>query len=167
MKMALIALVAILLLGGGGAGAYFFLMKPAEAAGGELGEHEKAEIEAHEKAVEEQGEGHGAPEVNFVELAPLVLPIIDENGVSQVVTIVIALEVPGTVEASSITKMSPKLKDAYIQDMYGVLNRKAIMNGGVIEVGKLKARLNRITQSILGEGQVNDVLLQVVQQRPI
>ena len=164
MKLVLIGLVALLLLGGGGAGAYFYFMKPAEAAGGEMAEHEKAQAEAHAKAEDEHGE---APGVNFVELAPLILPIIDDNGVSQVVSIVIAIEVPATIETSQIKKMTPRLNDAYIQDMYGVLNRKAVMNGGVIEVGKLKARLTKITKQILGEEQVNDVLLQVVQQRPI
>ncbi len=165
MKMAIIAIVAILLLGGGGGAAYFFFMKPAEASGGEMAEHEKAEAEAKAAA---EAEAHGEPEeLHFVDLAPLVLPIIDESGVSQVVTIVVAIEVPTGDDAAMVKKLKPKLKDAYIQDMYGVLNRKAITTGGVIEVGKLKARLTRITKGIIGEEQVNDVLLQVVQQRPI
>ncbi|MCP4932654.1 MAG: flagellar basal body-associated FliL family protein, partial [bacterium] len=53
------------------------------------------------------------------------------------------------------------------QDMYGVLNRHAALKGGVIQVSVIKARLNKISQEIMGEDVVYDVLLQVVQQKPI
>ncbi len=164
MKMVLIGLVALVVLGGGAAGAYFYFAKPAEAAGGELSEVEKAEAEAKAKAEEESAQKEA---VQFVEIDPLVLPILDGNGVSQVVSVVVVIEIPEGLETSAVKKMSPRLKDAYIQDMYGALNRKASMSGGVIEVQKLKARLTKITKKILGDETVNDVLLQVVQQRPI
>ena len=38
---------------------------------------------------------------------------------------------------------------------------------GIIQVGKLKKRLNKVSEKVLGEDVVHDVLLQVVQQRPI
>ena len=164
MKMIIMALAAVVVLGGGAAGAYFFFAAPAEAAGGELSEVEQAELDAKIKAEEEAAIKEN---VRFVDIDPLILPILDGNGVSQVVSVVIAIEIPGNQEVFEIQKMSPRLKDAYIQDMYGVLNRKASMSGGVIEVGQLKERLTKITKRILGEDKVNDVLLQVVQQRPI
>jgi len=160
MKMAMIALAALIVLGGGAAGAYFYLGKPAEAAGGPVDEAAKAEQAKKEAAVKEEN-------LKFVELTPMILPIIDENGVNQVVTIVLAVEVPDDAAADKVRKLSPRLKDAYIQDMYGVLNRKAALEGGVIEVGSLKERLNRVTQEVMGEDTVNDVLLQVVKQEQI
>ena len=103
----------------------------------------------------------------FVELEPLILPIIDNNGVNQTVSLVIALEAHDAAAASEIELMQPKLKDAYIQDMYGMLNKHAALKGGVIQIGMLKKRLSEISLKVMGEDKVDDVLLQVVQQRPI
>lgn len=167
MKLVLIGVAVLLLLGGGGAGAYFYFgSQSAEASAGEMAEHEAA-ADAHGKSEDSHGDGHGGGDVAFVEMSPMILPIIDEQGVSQVVTLVIVLEASDAAAAEELKLLEPRLKDAYIQDMYGVLNRKASMQGGVIRVDQLKARLNRVSTRVLGEGKVNDVLLQVVQQRPI
>ncbi len=65
----------------------------------------------------------------------------------------------------TIRKQMPRLIDAYIQDMYGVLNKRAALKGGVVQVGMVKERLNAITKRVLGDDMVEDVLLQVVSQR--
>ncbi len=165
MRMIIIAAVALLVLGGGAAGAYFYFSKPAEASAGEAGKEVAAN---HEKAKDEKKKGgHGAETAQFVELDPLVLPIIDNSGVTQTISLVIALEVSDQTKADEVKKMTPRLKDAYIQDMYGVLNKNAALKGGVLQVGAIKARLNKITADVLGADIVDEVLLQVVQQRPI
>ncbi|MCB1652334.1 MAG: flagellar basal body-associated FliL family protein [Alphaproteobacteria bacterium] len=165
MRKIIIAIVALLLLGGGGAGAYFYFMKPAEAS---ISEEEAGDHNEHaQKEDEKGGHGeHGAQGV-FVELDPLILPIVDNTGVSQVVSMVIAIEVEDAANEELIKHMAPKLKDAFIQDMYGALNKHAALKGGVIQTSVLKERLNKVSQEIMGEGVVQDVLLQVVQQRPI
>ncbi len=156
MKMVVMAGLAVLLLGGGAAGAYFFLNKPAEAALSEAG-HEQPVAAAVPVA---------APAV-FVELDPLILPIVDQNGVSQTVSLVVSVEVADEAAATRVKNLQPRLKDAFIQDMYGVLSRKNVMAGGVLEVGKLKARLNTVSDKVMGEETIKEVLLQVVQQRRI
>jgi len=168
MRMIIIGVVALLLLGGG-AGAYFYFMQPAEASAGDGAESGDGGHGEEAKKEDHGGDdGHGGGRgVQFVELDPLILPIIDNNGVNQVVSLVVALEVKDSWAAAKVEKMEPKLKDAYIQDMYGVLNEHAALKGGVIQVNKIKKRLNRITAEILGDDVVQDVLLQVVQQRPI
>jgi len=157
MKLIIMIIGALVVLAGGGAGAYFYFMQPAEASMAEGEEHEVAKKE----------EEHKDKHFEYVELDPLVLPIVDKSGVSQVVSMVIALEVMKSSDADEVRRISPKLKDAYIQDMYGMLNEHAALKGGVIQVGYIKNRLNKISHDILGEDRVNDVLLQVVQQRPI
>lgn len=164
MKMAIIGLLAVLVLGGGAAGAYFYFSKPAVASGGPVDEAAKA---AHDAKAAEAAEGAAAPKQEFVELHPLILPVIGENGVTQTVSLVVSLEVPDAATAEEVKRLSPRLQDAFIQDMYGALNRKDSMEKGVLRVAPLKARLNRVTKKVLGEGKVNDVLLQVVQQRKI
>lgn len=158
MKKIIVGLVALALLGGGGAGGYFYFMKPAEAA---LTDDAKS---SHKKA--DKKDDHSKT-YEFVELDPLILPIIDENGVNQVVSMVIAIEVADTYSANKVTALSPRLKDAFIQDMYGVLNKHAALKGGVIQVNMIKKRLNKISNKVLGDDVVQDVLLQVVQQKPI
>lgn len=161
MKLIMMIVGALLVLGGGGAGAYFYFMQPAEASVPEGEEHEV------EKKAEKGGHGEDAGHYEYVELDPLILPIVDNNGVSQVVSMVVALEVSDAAAADKVKKLAPKIKDAYIQDMYGVLNEHAALKGGVIQVGYLKARLNKISKHVIGEEEFHDVLLQVVQQRPL
>lgn len=158
-------MTALLLIAAGGAGGYFVFQKTAVASGGALTEVQKAEKKARELAVMKAKEQ--ADLLRFVELDPIVLPIVDAEGVSQVVTLVISLEVIGDENADLASKMTPRLKDAYIQHLYGVLSRKASMEGGVIKVDDLKERLTKVSAKVLGDHKVNNVLLQVVNQRSI
>ncbi len=164
MKMAVIALVAVLLLGAGAAGAYFYFDKPAEAAAGPVDEAARAE---HDAKIEEAAEGALMPEEQFVQLDPLVLPVIGENGVTQTVSLVVSIEVPDVATAEEVKRLSPRLQDAFIQDMYGALNRKDSMEKGVLKIAPLKERLNRVSARVLGETKINEVLLQIVSQRRI
>lgn len=168
MKFAMVAVLGLLVLGGGGAGAYYYFLGGATAQaaathdGGEVADEAKAkEAEGHE------GDEAAKPEPEYVQLDPLILPIINAQGVTQTISLVITIEVPDAVSAEKVTARAPRLKDAYIQDLYGALGRQASTQGGVVDVGAIKARLNAITRRVMGEGVTGDVLLQVVQQRPI
>ncbi len=154
MRIILLAIAALIILGGAGVGAYFYFGKAQAADGGEVGHNaEKAELETQHH--------------QYVELDPLILPIIDGNGVNQVVSMVISIEVSDEKTKAMVENLSPRLKDAFIMDMYGILNRQAALKGGVIQVSDIKARLHKIGAKVLGENVIQDVLLQVVQQRPI
>ncbi len=155
MRMVLIALIALLAIGGGGAGAYFYFMKPAQAS---AGEDVKKAAEVAKKA-----EDHS--NIEYVKLDPLILPVIDGDGLTQVVSLVIAIEVEDKANMETVEKLVPRLTDAFIQDMYGSLGKKA-MKDGIIQINLIKARLNKISEKVLGGDIKNNVLLQVVQQRP-
>lgn len=122
----------------------------------------QAKVE-HVKKIDEAAKKNA----DFVELEPLILPIVDKHGVSQVISIVVALEIENHSHIQTVRKLSPKLKDAYIQEMYGTLSKKATLEGGIVQVSVIKDRLNKITADVLGKNVVNDVLLQVIQQRSI
>lgn len=150
MKKIVIISAVLLLLGGGAFG--FYVTKPAEA-----GDSEKAAKQSKEFNKNSE----------FVELSPLVLPIIDSNGLSQTISVVVAIEVSSSSDAKKVESIAPKLQDAYIQDMYGVLSAQSSLNeSGAVEVKVLKQRLTRVSQSIAGE-IVDDVLLQVVSQQSL
>lgn len=165
MRKIMIATAALAVLGGGAAGAYYYFSKSAKASVGPNGKAVQV-VEKHD-AKEDESHGAGVPDNEYVELDPLILPIVDANGVSQTLSVIIAIEVPNLGTANKVEKMTPKLKDAYIQDLYGVLNHQAAYQGGTLQVGKLKKRLGEITDHVLGKGTASGVLLQVVQQRPI
>lgn len=144
-----------MVLGGGGAGAYYYFQSPAEAS---------AATDEHVEAAKKKK----SPEnFKYVELNPLILPIVDEYGVSQVLSLVISLEVYDEKALEKVEKYKPRLKDAYITDMYGILNKHAAVKGGVVQVDQLKKRLNLTSNKVVGKKLIHDVLLQVIQQRPI
>ena len=150
MRKLLIIGAIVLLLGGGAFG--FHYVKSANAGA------KSDEDKVAEKKNAKPGE--------FVELQPLILPIIGNSGITQTISLVVAIEVGNTADAKKVEKLAPKLQDAYIQDMYGVLNKQASLNSGVIQVKNLKYRLNKVSKDIAGD-IVDDVLLQVVNQRPL
>lgn len=165
MKYIGILLLALVLISAGGAGGYLFFQKQAVAS---LGEENRAAFERKQNRLKaEKMSEEEKKNLRFVQLDPIILPIMDKGGVNQVVTLIVSLEVNSEENAKFAETFSPRLKDAIIQDMYGVLNRQASMEGGVVKVDKLKERLNRISTKVLGENRVNGVLLQVVNQRPI
>lgn len=157
MKKILAILVVLGLLGGGGAGAYFYFMKPAEASQPE-GEHAEKHVEKEDKDTSHH---------SFVELDVLTLPIINDSGVTQTVSIVVAIEVASDDAAATVTAQAPRLRDAYIREMYGILYTHSALKGGVIQIAPIKEQLHEISHTVLGKDIVEDVLLQVVQQRPV
>jgi flagellar FliL protein len=165
MKYIMILLMAVCLLGAGGAAGFFAFQKQAVASLGAENATALAAKKARDKAA--LGAEEIAKNLRFVKLDPIILPIIDTQGVSQVVTLIVSLEVDSEEKAKRAELLIPRLKDAFIQDMYGVLNRKAATSGGLVKVDQLKARLNRISIKVLGKGNINSVLLQVVNQREI
>lgn len=117
------------------------------------------------EAAEKKEDKSGGAE--YVKMGPLLLPIIDEDGLQQVVNMVLSIEVDGVSNADKVKAMSPRLKDAYIQNMYGMLHEHAALKSGVIQIKMIKERLNEITATVVGDDIETDVLIQMVQQRPI
>lgn len=157
MKPLLLILFAVLVLGGAGVGGYLYFHQPAEAASDGTAKVEKA----HKKS----GKNHGK-EATYVVLEPLILPILDAGGVSQSVSIVVTLAVANKKAAKEVQYMAPRLTDAYIRNMYGMLNQRVVKRG-ILPVEIIRERLNSISDDVVGEGLIEEVLLQVVQQRPI
>lgn len=154
LKKILVPLLALLLLAGGGAGAYFYFGKSEAVAS--VGE------QAAEK--KDEGKEGEVPAITYVELDPIILPIIDRNGISQTISMVVSVQVADELKAEEVRQKMPRLADAYLSDMYGTLSKQSSMEGGVIKVSMLKSRLTGITHKVLGEGVAEDVLLQVLQQ---
>ncbi len=162
MKKIMLIIVALLLLGGGGFAAFTFLGGKSAVASVDPKKVEKDKEEGTKAASKEEADA----KVAFVKMDPLTLPVIGANGIVQIVNITVTLEAEDAEKAKEIEKFSPRLKDAYIQDMYGALSSKtAVGENGVVNVDVVKKRLLKVTSKVLGNESVRDVLLQAVQQR--
>jgi len=118
---------------------------------------------SHAHAAEDKAT-EGEAVVHFIELAPLILPVIDQYGSTKTVSLVVAVEVDSQEKADQVTKFTPRLTDAYLSDLYGAFSYKA-PEGGIIPIGYVKKRLNAASTKVLGEEVVSDVLVQVLQSR--
>lgn len=122
------------------------------------------------QALANEGGGEGEkggphPDFEYMEMKPMVLPVITDKGVTQQISLVVSLEVPYGKKAE-VENYEPRLTDAYLQDLYGALGAgKAMVTNNVIDVQAVKARLTNVTRKVLKDDQVHDVLLQVLQQR--
>lgn len=157
MKSLVFAAMALIILGGCGAGAYYYFGKPAEAS------------VSHNESVSDLRDAHKDDHENlqFVELDPLFLPVVDDSGASQMISLIIAIEVSDSKYAEEIEKIAPRLKDAFIQDLYGAMNSGNVLKDGIIQVPAIKGRLSKVSNRILGSQNHHEVLIQVIQQRPL
>ena len=121
---------------------------------------------AHASDHADSGEAAAGAGRKFVNVDPLTLPVIDNTGVVSNITVAVALDCD-EAKADDVKKQLPVLTDAYIQNLYGSLNKRDALAGGVLQVALIKQRLVAITNKVMGDGEVRDVLLQVVQQRGI
>jgi len=101
----------------------------------------------------------------YIELRPLILPVITPRGLTQQVSLVISLEIPYE-DRAHVEYLLPKLTDAYIGELYGQLGIGGglMTPQGALDPGEIKLRLASTTDKIMGPEKVHDVLLQVVQQ---
>lgn len=153
-KLGLLMLLAVALAGFGLVGGLTF-GKPVQAAESSHGGGE--------------GGAAGAAQEGpfFVNIGPLMLPVLGDNKVQQLLTLVVALEVDDEQTATAIKAKTPKLTDAYLQVLYGAIGRGKVMKNNVIDVAQVKSRLNGASIKVLGPGVVRSVLVQAVAQRQL
>lgn len=103
-------------------------------------------------------------ERDYVALRPISIPVINEQGLVQQVSIALSLECP-MGKREDVSGAEPRLMDAYLRELYGALGSgRVMMRGNVVDVDAIKTRLTAVTDRIVGPGLVSDVLLQSVQQ---
>lgn len=116
------------------------------------------------------GEASPPPEFEYYQVPPVMLPVINELGAVQQVSLAISLECPFG-KKGELAAYGPRLVDAYISDLFAALGAGHIMlRGEVVDVARLKERLTAVTEKVLGEeGKANmrGLLIQAVQQHKI
>lgn len=108
------------------------------------------------------------PGIRYMELDPLLLPVIDDTGITQQVSLIVKLEVADAEKAAKVESMMPKIVDAFVADLYGTFsNKNSMLSNGVLRLDKIKSRLKITAAKVAGDDMVSDVLLQVVQQHRV
>jgi flagellar protein FliL len=161
VKIILLILVCALIFGGGGfAGGWFLFVGRNQLFG-----HGDAQTE-HKEAPPPKADPMTETPM-FVNIGPLTVPVLGAEKAEQFVTILLALEVADQPTADQIRNLGPRLTDAFLTTLYGSLASGSMFRGGVLDVAQGKSRLVPVTSKVVGQGIVRDVLVQVVNQRPM
>ena len=149
MKLVIIGVILLAVAAGGGWFAYtkFIAPKPPEAA-----EPVKTKPPP------------GPPPV-YVRLPPVAVPVVGPDHPEQLITFVIVLEVRDQGVADSLSPRMPRVTDAFLTTLYAAIDEGEMTNGSLVDVTRVKKRLQAACDRLLGNELVKDVLIQTVLQR--
>ncbi len=111
--------------------------------------------------------GQGPDDPIFLHLAPLTLPIINDYGAQQLVTMLIDLQMKALEPAQKMQKEMPRLKDAVLQALYGGLADGSMCNAQALDIPKIKTAIHDTINRVFGGDYVQEVLIQGVAQRKL
>ncbi len=149
VKAVILLVFGLLLLGGAGFGGWMI--------------YNKYFVE-HEEAAPKKEEPPPKPPTGFVRLAPLVVPAIGAQKVEQFVTVVVTLEV--VLEKLPIVQSrQPLVFDRCLTALYAGVDDRSVMNGNLVNIIAVKEKLSAAVAKVVGDGVVQNVLVQVVTQR--
>lgn len=104
--------------------------------------------------------------VKYLDMDPLLIPLIQEGGVAAVVQMTLKLETRGEENAAELARQMPRLKDALFRDMYGFLPR-LLKDREELDVYILKKRLMLTAAQTVRPGKiVSDILIQSLTDQP-
>jgi hypothetical protein len=109
--------------------------------------------------------GRFAGDPIYVHIAPMVLPVISDNGVEQLVTIILDVQVKDFDAADTMHTNMPKVQDALMRALYGGLGQGTLRNGKLVDVTKVKKKAIAAVSEVIGVDHIQDVLVQGVSQR--
>lgn len=97
----------------------------------------------------------------FIDLEPLVVPIFNGDEIVATIQISVKLEAIGAANETKINRIKPRLNDAYIKDLYSFIPR-LLRNQERVNVFIIKKRLQMVSDKLVGEGIISDVLVQSI-----
>lgn len=103
----------------------------------------------------------------FLHLAPLTLPVINDHGAQQLVTMLIDLQLRDIEAARKMQIEMPRVKDAVLQALYGGLSDGSMRNANALNIVQIKQSVHETVDRVFGSGHVIEVLIQAVAQRKL
>ncbi|CAK0754818.1 flagellar FliL protein [uncultured Gammaproteobacteria bacterium] len=153
MKLIIMLVLGLVLLGGAGGGGYYFYTT-----------YYAPKPEGEEK-VKEPPKPPEEP-IIFVKVQPLVVSLIGTNRVTQIISVVVSVEMPEAKKLDAERKRA-FLYDALLSAVYAAIGDGQAMAGEILIPSVLKAKLVVAARRVLGEETVRDVLIQTVLQRKL
>jgi len=149
MKRIVILLVLVLLLAGGGGAAWWFLLRevPVDAA-------------AEAEGVPET-ESENSARMRYVELEPMVLPIIREGQVTLHLTLVLAVELTTPMPAVEVARLRRPLRDAIFTELHSVYALRYVQEKG-FNHPIVRERLMRASERVMGPGAIKAILVRKI-----
>jgi hypothetical protein len=106
----------------------------------------------------------GVPD--FVDLEPIVLPVIEQNRVTRQIGLMLTLELVDGQPAQAIDEEKRlRLMDAFVRELHLIYSARSTAER-VVDEDIIKRRLLRIADGVLGKGVVHAILVRrLVEQR--
>lgn len=102
----------------------------------------------------------------YVDMQPLTIPLLQENGLAATVQITLKLETRGKENKDLVKKNLPRITDAFLQDMYSFLPR-LLKDQERLNAYVLKKRFELIAgKAMEPKGTISGVLIQSVTDQP-
>ncbi|MHC8509507.1 MAG: flagellar basal body-associated FliL family protein [Rhodospirillales bacterium] len=102
----------------------------------------------------------------YLDMEPLLIPLVQKGGVAAIVQITLKLETRGDENAAEISRLMPRLKDAFFNDMYSFLPR-LLKDRERLDPYILKKRFAMVADKVIKPaGTVTDVLIQSLTDQP-
>lgn len=126
---------------------------------------------AHASATEEKSPAKlfGLSDPNALDhfqLLPFNISVIRDGRVTRIVTLVVTLETKGDTNKTKVMNERYRLQDAFLRDMQGLAPYQRPDTEG-LDPQLLKTRLRIISDRLLGQDIVNNVLVQSIFERVI
>jgi hypothetical protein len=123
---------------------------------------------------EESGKSKGPTDVTggrfagdpiYVHIDPMILPVINDSGVEQLVTVILDVQVKDFDAADVMHANMPRVMDSLMTALYGGLGQGTLRNGKLVDVSRVKSKAIDAVGKVIGSDNVRDVLVQSVSQR--
>jgi len=101
----------------------------------------------------------------YVHIKPMIIPVINDNGVEQIVSLILDIHVKDSRTADTLHKNMPRVVDALYRYLYGSLEDGSVKKGKLVNVTKIKSRAVLAVSEVAGRENIVDVLVQAVSQR--
>ncbi len=106
------------------------------------------------------------PKTHFIRVGHFIIPVIRGSQVTRHVSFAVSLEVTGDEKKAEVEEMMPRVKDAILCELLTHMSRRREPDA-VTEILKLKKKLRKASNDLLGDGTINAILIENTLDRKI
>jgi hypothetical protein len=154
MNRIAVLFVLILLFAGAGGGAWWFLLR----------EQPELSAEAQLAAAMAEEEVGLIEATRYIEIKPLVMPIIREGRVILHLTLIMAVELVHPLEKEEVKQLVRPLRDAILTELHSLFALRYVQERGY-DLPFVKERIYRVSERVIGKGLIKAVLIQRMNRR--